>query len=386
MLFAQTVTNKENMKDTEMNNKIFVAIPCWRDPFAYETIKSALEQAYDKNRVSFGIFFQGYPEDEWMIEKVRTLIPDADIRIKTVHGDDAPDFLCQIKKTIIDELMYDEEYYMQIDSHTKFRKNWDIMLEAELLIANRTFGKSIINSQTIYFDHWTDKLLNDPLTSYAEYGEWQFIAKTLNFPYPISLNGKVTHKPNNTMIRERFYNGNMVFAQRDYLVDAPFPKEMAQCFEQQMSMLRAWTAGYEVISPIHQYTNNFNYWRPDGVETDDFIRHIRWDRPEQKVRIERANMDSYHKYNSIFTNPEVTYNEDFGAMKTRTIEEYIQFIQYDPVTLEIWDSTPINLANSAAVSDKKFKETVLEIAQNNGYVIDDINNLIIDPWSRKMYE
>ncbi len=374
------------MKDTEMTNKVFVAIPCWRDPFVYETIKSAYEHAFDKDSLAFGVFFQGYPEDDWMISDIHEKLPGVDIRIKTVHGDDAPDFLCQIKRTITDELMADEEYYMQVDSHTKFRRNWDIMLKAELLIANRIFGKSVINSQTVYFDHWSDKFLNDPLTSYADPAEWRSIADTLNFPYPISLNGRVSQKPLNTMIREKFYNGNMVFAHRDYLKDAPFPWEMAQCFEQQMSMLRAWTAGYEVVSPIHAYTNNFNYWKPEGVQGDPYVRHIRWDRPEQEVRILQANLDSYEKYNSIFTDPEVTYNEEFGAMKERTIEEYIDFIKYNPVTLEIREAIPVDLSNSVTISDELFNNTVLEIAKNNGYVINNINDVVIDPYSRKMHE
>ena len=386
MLFAPTVTNKENTKEVAMTNKVFVAIPSWRDPFVYETIKSAYEQAFDKKNLVFGVFFQGYPEDDWMIDTVKDKLPGLTIHIKKVHGDDAPDFLCQIKRTITDEFMTDEQYYMQVDSHTKFRKNWDLLLKAELLIANRVFGKSVINAQTVYFDHWTDKLINDPLTSFADVSEWRFIADTLSFPYPISLNGRVIQKPENLMIREKFYNGNMVFAYTNYVREVPFPWEMAQCFEQQISMLRAWTAGYEVVSPTRAYTNNFNYWKPEGTPGDAYVRHIRWDRPEQKERILKANLDSFDKYVSIFQNPEVTYNSEFGAFKNRTIQEYIDFVGYDPVSLEIKKCVEVDLDNSCHISDETFKSVVLEIAQDNGYSIDNVDDVITDPWSRKMYE
>lgn len=382
MLCAQTATNKENMKEVMMN-KVFVAIPCWRDPFVYETIKSAFEQAYDKNRIVFGVFFQGYPEDDWMINTLQEKLPEATIHIKKVHGDDAPDYLCQIKRTITDIFLTDEKYYMQVDSHTKFRKNWDIMLETELLIANRIFGKSVINSQTIYFDHWTDPLISDPLTSYADNGEWEGIAEMLSFPHPISLNGKVVQKPVNTMILEKFYNGNMVFADTEYLKEAPFPWEMAQCFEQQISMLRAWTAGYNVVSPIHMYTNNFNYWRPDDAGVDEFVRHIRWDRPEQKLRILAANLESYEKYKSIFQDPENTYNPEYGAFTARTIEEYIDFIKYDPVTLEIKKAVEVDIENAAHVSNEMFANTLMEVAGNAGYDIKNPMDIMNDPHSEK---
>jgi hypothetical protein len=374
------------MKEITMTNKIFVSMPSWRDPFVYETIKSAYEQAYNKDRLVFGVLFQGYPEDDWMIDTVRGRLPGVNINIKKVHGDDAPDYLCDIKQAIIDNFMTDEAYYMQVDCHTKFRRNWDIMLEAELAIANELFGKSIINSQTIYFNSWTDPLISDPLTSHAAIEEWSGISQMLDFKYPISLNGRVVIKPENTMISEKFYNGNMVFASAEYVRECPFPKNISQCFEQQTSMLRAWTAGYNVISPVYQYTNNFDYWRPADFGGDKYVRHIRWDRPEQKERIRAANLETYHKYNSIFTDPLVTYNKEYGAFANRTIEEYIDFIGYDPVTLEIFRSPEIDIENSKTVTQEMFSNAILKIAKEFGYDITDTDLITNDPHTRKRYD
>jgi hypothetical protein len=366
-----------NTKEVIVKNKIFVSMPSWRDPFVYETIKSAYEQAYNKDRLVFGVLFQGYPEDDWMIDEVQSKLPDANINIKKVHGDDAPDYLCDIKQIIIDEFMTDEAYYMQVDCHTKFRKNWDIMLEAELLIANIVFGKSIINSQTIYFDSWKDELIADPLTSYPDLGEWEVIGNTLDFPEPIALNGLVIQKPNNLMIKENFYNGNMVFAYSDYVREVPFAKNMAQCFEQQLSMLRAWTAGYEVVSPIHLYTNNFNYWNP-SERSDSYVRHIRWDRPEQQARIRAANLESYEKFKKIFTDPETRYNPDFGAFRERTVEDFIEFIGYNPFTLEITRDPQIDMDNAIIITDEIFSKTITQLTG-----IQDTDSIINDPHTRR---
>lgn len=351
-----------------MNNKIFIAIPCWRDPFVYETIKSAYEQAFDKDSLVFGVYFQGYEEDSWMIEKLKTNLSHINIKIEVVNGDDASIYLCEIKKAVSDKMMTDESYYLQIDSHTKFRKNWDIMLKTELLIANRLFGKSIISSQTSYFTSWSDPFIADPLTSYASNEEWSWIRDNVNFEHEISLNGRVVTKPNNVMIQEKFYNGNMVFAYSYYVKEVPFPEKVAQCFEQQTMMLRAWTAGYNVISPSYLYTNNFNYWREEGSKGDSFIRHYRWDNEEHNKRHKVANLESFEEYQKIFNlSSNAGYHLANGAFKVRTIREYINFIGYDPLTLEIKRAPKIDLENAQFVSDKLFHDTLLEVAHQSGY-------------------
>lgn len=368
-----------------MNNKVFVAIPCWRDPFVYETIKSAYDQAYDKQSIVFGVFFQGYDEDAWMIDRLKEKLPEANIKIKNVHADDAPFYLCEIKKATTDYLMTDESYFMQIDSHTKFRKNWDIMLKAELLIANRTFGKSIINSQTSYFTSWSDPLVVDPLTSYASSEEWNWIIENVNFDEPISLNGRVAVKPNNTMIREKFYNGNMVFAYSYYVKDVPLPDSIAQCFEQQTMMLRTWTAGYEVISPTYLYTNNFNYWREEDSKGDNFIRHLRWNDEKQNAKYKEANIESFKKYKAIFNlSNNAGYHLPYGAFNRRTIADYINFIGYDPITLKIFDSTRIDLKNACFISDLTFADALQEISHQSGYGTINTDEIINDPFTIKI--
>jgi hypothetical protein len=385
MLFVPIVTSKENMKETTVNNKIFIAIPSWRDPFMYETIKSAYDQAFDKECLVFGVYFQGYEEDAWMVDRLKSDLSHINIKIKEINGDQASIYLCEIKKTVSTALMTDESYYLQVDSHTKFRKNWDIMLKTELLIANRMFGKSIINSQTSYFTSWSDPLIADPLTSYASNEEWNWIRENVNFDHDISLNGRVVVKPNNLMIKEKFYNGNMVFAYSYYVKDVPFPDGVAQCFEQQTMMLRAWTAGYNVVSPSYLYTNNFNYWRDEYTKGDSFIRHYRWDNEEHNARHKAANLESFENYKKIFDlSTNAGYNLPNGAFKNRTIQEYINFIGYDPITLEIKDAPRVDLANAQFISDKLFHDSLSEVAYQSGYGKIEPSNIINDPFTVKV--
>jgi hypothetical protein len=348
------------------NLSIFVSIPAWRDPMVYETIMSAHSQALNPDSITYGVLLQVLDGDEWMIEKIASLSEIVNLKLKVVHGRDASPFLCEIKRDIVDSFMTDEKYWMQIDAHTKFRKNWDIMLKAEHLIANRTFGKSIINSQTIYFLGWEDPLWADPLTAYANLEEWQSIKDVIRSPAVTPLNGRVHAKPNNLMIKEKFYNGNCVFTDAYYAKTVQHPMEMAQPFEQQIMLLRTWTAGYEVVSPIHMYTNNFDYWDDDHRNNKDLHRHVRWETEELEGIYLDVVKESYRKFKEVFESGHIGYELPWGAFKQRSISEFIDFLGYNPITLEIKNDDRVCLENAAYISDKVFVDAIKEIAFNEG--------------------
>jgi len=100
---------------------IFVSIACYRDPEAVPTIKDAYEKAKFKNQIVFGLYAQMNEEDEQFDlsfinpEQVRLLVkPNICAR--------GPSYARYI---IYNKLYRNELYYLQIDSHSRFVKNWD---------------------------------------------------------------------------------------------------------------------------------------------------------------------------------------------------------------------------------------------------------------------
>ena len=70
----------------------------------------------------------------------------------------------------------------------------------------------------------------------------------------------------------------------------------------------------------------------------------------------------------------------------RTVDEYIDFIGYDPITLEIFRSPEIDLENSKTVGSEMFANTMLKIAKDSGYDIIDVDLIVNDPHTRKRYD
>lgn len=357
---------------------IFVSIPAWRDPMVYETILSAHKKAFNPESITYGVLLQVLDGDEWMVEKIASLSNIVNLKLKVVHGKEASPFLCEIKRDIVDSFMTDEKYWMQVDAHTKFRKNWDIMLKAEHLIANRTFGKSIINSQVVYFMGWEDPLWGDPLTAFANLEEWESIKDTIRSPAVTPLNGRVCLKPNNLMIKEKFYNGNCVFTDAYYAKTIQHPMQIAQPFEQQIMLMKTWTAGYNIVSPVYAYTNCFDYWDQNHMIDENIHRHVRWETEDLEQLYLNVVEESYKKFKEVFETGYHGYEYPWGANKTRSLSEFIEFLGYHPITLEITKSDHVDLSNASHIPDEVFADAIREIAFNEGLTlpanISDITN------------
>ena len=108
-----------------MLNKIFVSLACYRDPEITPTIWDAYNKAKNKHLIVFGVYAQMGETDEKIDlsfienqEQVRLLVKDN----TKARG---PSYARYI---IYNKLYKDELYYLQIDSHTRFAKNWDTEL------------------------------------------------------------------------------------------------------------------------------------------------------------------------------------------------------------------------------------------------------------------
>ncbi|GMF52505.1 unnamed protein product [Phytophthora fragariaefolia] len=108
---------------------IFVAIPSYRDPECRHTLDNLLAQAAFPARVSVGICLQvddaddtkAYIEHKYTTAQVR--VHQVDYRIAA-----GP---C-VARAQAQQLYEGEEYYLQVDSHMRFRPGWDCFLINEL--------------------------------------------------------------------------------------------------------------------------------------------------------------------------------------------------------------------------------------------------------------
>lgn len=109
------------LKDLYKNEKIFISIASYRDSEVINTILNAYNNAKNKNNIVFGVYLQDSEEDKIDLSELPNEI---NIKYEKVNWYKARGPIFARYK--IYKLFYNNElYYLQIDSHTRFIKNWD---------------------------------------------------------------------------------------------------------------------------------------------------------------------------------------------------------------------------------------------------------------------
>jgi hypothetical protein len=301
------------------NNKLFIQIASWRDPFVKNTIDAALRTAYRPDELVFGVVFQGYEEDSWMIDEIKSY---PNVKILIVDGKDASPYICNIRGYQGFSLLSDEKYYMQIDSHTRFAKNWDAYMKEELKIANTVFGKSVLSPQTHPFFDWYDDSDTHGMIAGIDQ-EW-----FNNFKNPVI--GRAYYKQEDYLCIERFYNANTFFAYSSDVQICRQPLDISFEFEQPFNTIRLFTCGYNIVSTSRTYTFVFDYHRNVDIPV---IRHIRSEEDQHKEAWGKAHIHSEQRFKDVLENNIVNHID--GLYENKTFKEFVEFSGYNPLTMKV---------------------------------------------------
>ena len=105
-------------------NTIFISIASYRDPELLSTLHDCINNANHPENLTFGIAWQHSPDDEWdILDEFKN-----DSRFKIIDIDYKDSKGTCWARNMIQELWSNETYYLQLDSHHRFEKNWDMTL------------------------------------------------------------------------------------------------------------------------------------------------------------------------------------------------------------------------------------------------------------------
>ncbi len=104
-------------------NKIFISIASYRDPELPKTVKNLIDNAEHSNLLRIVVFEQ----NEINEESIEGLYPEWQVKVLKTHFSNAAGPVWA--RYVIQKEYNGEEYYMQIDSHTRTIKNWDSILK-----------------------------------------------------------------------------------------------------------------------------------------------------------------------------------------------------------------------------------------------------------------
>ncbi len=292
-----------------MSKKIFISVASYQDPLLLETICSAYENAENKDDLVFGVCEQA----------------NNGIDVQSIYFKD------QIRYELLDPVLAkgpcwarariqhsitNEDYFLQIDSHTIFAKNWDVIL----LKYHSWLEKSLKNNFVIT-GYPRGFKSNEELTSFE-----------LDTTYKLTLG--ITFRENR-MFEDGYYSmqksfptntklptmglliaGGFIFARKEFISLIPYDPRFYFHGEELSMALRLYTNMWDVVHipkiPLfHLYT-----------DVDNLTRKLHWDPEDDKNRLIKWNeLDrlSKSRLGDLINNK---LEPPFGLGKLRSIKDF----------------------------------------------------------------
>lgn len=273
MLHAvQIAKSPANIIGLLMSNKIFISIASYRDPELERTVKSAIDNAKCPENLYFGIVLQEMEKSEPNLSWIPNL------KIVKMHPRDAKGAGYARAKAM--ELYDNEDYYLQIDSHTLFEKNWDAICIDQL-----TKAQEISKNNKIILSYFP------PPFHIQENGTITIVKTSKDQPpYPTKQIPKLTKRNEWTAQRVKFSDkdkkmpeisttilAGFIFTTGNIVKEVPYDPEISFFGEEICFAVRAWTRGWDIYSPsevilYHFYSRN-GYKK---IWKDKNIRKLSW--------------------------------------------------------------------------------------------------------------
>ena len=324
---------------------IFLHLPSYRDPELVPTIKNALDNAKYPERVHFGICRQFNPDDGF--DNVDEFRNDSRFKILDFHYTEAQG-LPWARAQINENLLTDEDYILQLDSHHRFAKDWD---ETLIEMHNQREKQGYKPILAAYLPLYTP--FNDPAGRTME--PWQqhfvcFYPHGTIFIRPGLLTGwqDMTEAP-----FSRFLSGHFCFARAEWAKEIKHDPDIYFSGEEINLTVRSYTHGYDMFHPYKLVV-----WHSTMREERDGI--LKWD-DDSKRGVEWWKKQDYAraKIRQLF----------------RTEDNKIDLTGYDLGTIR-------TLADYEAYAGVNFKEmSVQKYTLDNGYPPTPQDS----PWSKSFY-
>ena len=320
---------KIKVKDTD---KIFVQLASYRDPQLIPTIQHAISKADNPGRLVFGICWQ-YDETE----NPDFFGDNPQFKVRKYHYSESQGL--GWARNITNQMLEDEKFTLQLDSHHRFAQGWDTMMIEDYEQASTFSKKPILSTYLTPFNIEEDNkcgckrdaTLNPTPCLMSQY-EFSSDKLLMSMPWYIQ-----DYKERDTVIKARTLSGHFFFVKSDFIKEVPYDPDIyfgGYCEETTMSV-RAWTSGYDFFSPYrqyiwHEYTRigRPKHWEDHGTESQT-----------KKTSGER-DIFARQKTRQIFEQEDNGIDlTEYGLGTVRTLHEYEEFGGFDFKKCRIHDYT-----------------------------------------------
>lgn len=232
-------------------SSIFVQISAYHDHELYKTIIDCIAKSSGVNSLSFGVHVCYTDIDDI----VYVNMPN----IKYVKSQ-APEGLGVGQgRYLANELYNGEDYYLQVDAHTRFTQNWDINLIEDHNLYTEQGCSPVLTSYPSGYHYENSKIVYDknPTVVFADFEKKQETNKT-DFLHQTSMANEIGN------IFTKALSAGHVFASGGIAKIKP-NREMFNWGEEFLTAIRLFTHGYDLMLPTKQNLYHLYYGdRPEN--------------------------------------------------------------------------------------------------------------------------
>jgi hypothetical protein len=286
--------------------RIFISIASYRDPELEWTIKSAIQNSNNPDNLYFGVVHQGLDSELFSFDGIKN------IKIIKMHPKDARGAGYARSKAM--ELYHGEEYFLQVDSHTRFVPGWD-----SIAIDQLSRAKNISGHNKVILSYF-------PAPFEPERNGGMYLIKNNPKIKPYPTRQKLSLNKRKQWTAERFefdsklkenpelsqtVLGGFMISDGSIVEEVPYDPEISFFGEEVCFAMRSWTRGWDIYSPSKNIVYHF-YSRGgySKIWKDRNLRGLSWKELEDI---------SYRKQKKVLCGEE---DGVFGAGSVRSLEEY----------------------------------------------------------------
>lgn len=313
----------------ENESSIFVSVASYRDPECAKTIKDLFLKARHPERIVVGICEQNYNMDDACVDPITLSSRSNQIRTYQLPAVDAkgPAYA----RAIIESELFDadeSELFMQIDSHTRFTRHWDLQCIRELQFCPNE--KSILTMYPESYQrtasNWNFQKVAKP--RFISFHSWH---KRTGFPLQDS---KVFKTLPSSVYPSAFFAANFAFGRSDAWIDVPNDIDTPYLFlgEEQSMAARFYTHGWDLMSPMTMLVYSLDDRSYRKTFWEQLYRKYEVVDPticEQRKQIEEQSVNRIRSLLQQGTLPNAADNATFGLGTVRSLEQYEEFAGYD---------------------------------------------------------
>ena len=221
---------------------ILLHLPAYREPELIPTIEDALAQAKYPKRIHFGICRQFNPDDGFdNVDKYRN---DKRFHIHDMPYEKAKG-LAYARSIINEKLLTDQDFVLQLDSHHRFAKHWDVTLISWYNLLKSEGNNPLICGYSPYYNPFNDPAdrVQEPWMSEAA----SFYPHGTIFIRPTGFtdNWKDFKKP----VPARFLSGHFCFGPNKWAKEIKHDPDIFFAGEEINLTVRSYTHGYDLFHP-----------------------------------------------------------------------------------------------------------------------------------------